>query len=252
MRRRSTSHSPAAAASSSGCRSCAAATAVRYEREGFADATSPGARSRRDRACGDSARRNRRVRRRRAASRSRGRRSAAPMPPASPMGRALSPNGTSPPAPTSSWKTPIPGLATSSPIVWGDRVIVVTAASDEDTSFRTGLYGDVKPVDNLPVHSYRVYALDRATGKIVWQREAFSGAPQTKRHTKSSHANATPVDRRPPHRRGVRIDRPDGLLLDGRHAASGRRTSACSTAAGSSIPAISGATPARRSSTSRR
>ena len=91
------------------------------------------------------------------------------------------------------WKTQIPGLATSSPIVWGDRVIVATAASDEDTSFRTGLYGDVKPVDNLPVHSYRMYALDRATGKIVWQREAFSGAPQTKRHTKSSHANATPV-----------------------------------------------------------
>ena len=91
------------------------------------------------------------------------------------------------------WKTPIPGLATSSPIVWGDRVIVVTAASDEDSSFRTGLYGDVKPVDSLPVHSYRVYALERTTGKIVWQQETFKGPPITRRHTKSSHANATPV-----------------------------------------------------------
>ena len=91
------------------------------------------------------------------------------------------------------WKTPIPGLATSSPIVWSDRVIVITAASDEDSSFRTGLYGDVKPVDTLPVHSYRVYALDRASGKIVWQHEAFKGPPLTRRHTKSSHANATPV-----------------------------------------------------------
>jgi outer membrane protein assembly factor BamB len=91
------------------------------------------------------------------------------------------------------WKTPIPGLATSSPIVWGDLVIVVTATSDEDKSFRTGLYGDVKPVADLPVHSYRVYALDRATGQVRWQREAFNGRPATRRHTKSSHANATPV-----------------------------------------------------------
>jgi hypothetical protein len=91
------------------------------------------------------------------------------------------------------WKTPIPGLATSSPIVWGDRVIVVAAASSEDTSFRTGLYGDVKPVESLPTHSFRVYSLDRATGRIVWQHEAFNGAPVTKRHTKSSQANSTPV-----------------------------------------------------------
>ena len=91
------------------------------------------------------------------------------------------------------WKTPIPGLATSSPIVWGERVIVITAASDEDSSFRTGLYGDVKPVESLPSHSYRVYALDRTSGRIVWQQETFKGPPVTRRHTKSSHANATPV-----------------------------------------------------------
>jgi outer membrane protein assembly factor BamB len=91
------------------------------------------------------------------------------------------------------WKTPVPGLATSSPIIWGDRVIVVTAASDQDKSFRTGLYGDTKPVEDLSIHSYRVYALHRATGKVVWEREAFQGPPVTKRHTKSSQANATPV-----------------------------------------------------------
>ena len=91
------------------------------------------------------------------------------------------------------WKTPIPGLATSSPIVWRDRVILITAASSEDQSFRTGLYGDVKPVEGLPAHTFRVYSLDRATGRVVWEREAFNGKPATKRHTKSSHANATPV-----------------------------------------------------------
>lgn len=91
------------------------------------------------------------------------------------------------------WKTAIPGLATSSPITWGDRVIVASAASDEDMSFRTGLTGDVKPIETLPAHAFRVHSLDRATGRVVWQREAFVGKPLTKRHFKSSQANATPV-----------------------------------------------------------
>lgn len=91
------------------------------------------------------------------------------------------------------WKVAIPGLATSSPITWGDRVIVVSAASDEDTSFRTGLTGDITPIATLPTHTFRVHSLDRATGKEVWQREAFVGKPLTKRHFKSSQANATPV-----------------------------------------------------------
>jgi outer membrane protein assembly factor BamB len=91
------------------------------------------------------------------------------------------------------WKTAIPGLGTSSPIVWGNRVIVVAAASDEDTSFRTGLTGDVKPIETLPAHTFSVYALDLASGKVVWHREAYAGKPVTKRHFKSSQANATPA-----------------------------------------------------------
>ena len=48
------------------------------------------------------------------------------------------------------WRTPIPGFTTGSPIVWGDKVFIVTAISSADNkTFRTGLYGDVKPVDDL-------------------------------------------------------------------------------------------------------
>ena len=47
------------------------------------------------------------------------------------------------------WKTPIPGLAHSSPVVWGDRVFVTTAVSTEaNPAFRHGLYGDVEPVES--------------------------------------------------------------------------------------------------------
>ena len=92
------------------------------------------------------------------------------------------------------WKTAIPGIANSSPIVWGNRVFVTTAISKAgDKSFRTGLYGDVKPVEDLSEHEWKVYALDKSTGKIVWERTAFVGAPKTKRHTKATQANSTPA-----------------------------------------------------------
>jgi outer membrane protein assembly factor BamB len=92
------------------------------------------------------------------------------------------------------WKTPIPGVATSSPIVWGNRVFATTAVSSAgDNSFRTGLYGDVKPVDDLSPHEWKIYCLDKVTGKILWQHAAVIGAPRTKRHTKSSQASSTPV-----------------------------------------------------------
>lgn len=91
------------------------------------------------------------------------------------------------------WKTPIPGIAVSSPIVWGDRVFVTTAIGSGDQTFRTGLYGDVRPLDDLSEHTWRVYAVHRDTGRVLWQRDVFRGAPKTKRHTKSSQASSTPV-----------------------------------------------------------
>jgi outer membrane protein assembly factor BamB len=91
------------------------------------------------------------------------------------------------------WKTAIPGLGTSSPIVWGNRVIVVSAASEEDKAFRTGLTGDIKPIESLPTHTFSIHSLDLSNGKVMWQREVFVGKPITKRHFKSSQANATPA-----------------------------------------------------------
>jgi len=92
------------------------------------------------------------------------------------------------------WKTPIPGLAHSSPVVWGDKVFITTAvttsAKDET---RYGLYGDVAPVKDDPKHVWKVYALDKFTGKILWERIAYEGVPKVKRHPKSTHADSTPV-----------------------------------------------------------
>jgi hypothetical protein len=92
------------------------------------------------------------------------------------------------------WKTPIPGIAVSSPIVWGNRVFVTTAVGAEaDKTFRTGLYGDVKPVEDLTPHTWKLYALDARTGAVTWERDVFTGTPKVKRHPKSSQASSTPA-----------------------------------------------------------
>src|SRR5262245_20624739 len=91
------------------------------------------------------------------------------------------------------WKTAIPGLSHASPVVWGNKVFVVTAVSSGKDETRFGLFGDVTPVKDDPQHAWKIFALDKATGKILWERTAYEGIPKIKRHPKSSHAASTPA-----------------------------------------------------------
>jgi outer membrane protein assembly factor BamB len=92
------------------------------------------------------------------------------------------------------WKAEIPGLAISSPIVWGDRVYVTTAISSDPTQkIRTGLYGDTDSANDRSSHQWKVMALDKLTGKLLWQQTAHEGVPKTKRHPKSSQASPSPA-----------------------------------------------------------
>jgi len=92
------------------------------------------------------------------------------------------------------WKTDIPGLALSSPVIWGDRVFLTTAVSKADThGIKTGIYGAGEPVKDDSEHNYIVYCLNRRTGDIIWEQTAYRGIPEVKRHPKSTHANCTPV-----------------------------------------------------------
>jgi outer membrane protein assembly factor BamB len=91
------------------------------------------------------------------------------------------------------WKVEIPGLAHASPVVWGDKVFVATAVSSDPKAFRWGLFGDVEPSDDVAKHTWKVYCLDKKTGKILWEQVSHEGPPKTKRHPKSSQASSTPV-----------------------------------------------------------
>jgi outer membrane protein assembly factor BamB len=92
------------------------------------------------------------------------------------------------------WRTPIPGLAHSSPVVWGDRVFVTTAISSRpNATFKPGLYGDGDASDDTSPHKWVLYAIDKRSGKIAWERTAFTGEPRNKRHIKSTYASASPA-----------------------------------------------------------
>lgn len=90
------------------------------------------------------------------------------------------------------WKTPIPGLGHSSPIIWGDRLWVATAVREGgDAPLRLGLYGDGDAADDRGVQRWAIYCLDKRTGRVVWDRTVKTGPPRAERHMKATHANTT-------------------------------------------------------------
>lgn len=114
------------------------------------------------------------------------------------------------------WAVEIPGYGWSSPIVWGDTVFVTAATSKSFKKPTPGLYGNEyiaemqaqglpmaeimkraqardneSPEESADVR-YMVYALDAATGKIKWEREAIKALPFRGRHRKNTYASETP------------------------------------------------------------
>lgn len=78
------------------------------------------------------------------------------------------------------WRTEVPGLGWSSPVVAAGRVYLTTATP--------GTIGQTVP------HSLRAVCLDAATGSVVWNVEVFQqDASAPKIQPKNSHASPTPV-----------------------------------------------------------
>jgi outer membrane protein assembly factor BamB len=92
------------------------------------------------------------------------------------------------------WSTAIPGLSHASPVVWRDKLYVVSAVSQSgDSKVKIGLYGDGDSADDNGIHEWKLYCLDKRSGKVLWERTACKGAPKSPRHTKATHANCTPA-----------------------------------------------------------
>lgn len=115
------------------------------------------------------------------------------------------------------WRTPVAGLAHAAPIVWGDRVFIATAIKQTgEVELKVGLYGAGASADDNAPHQWRLLALDRATGAVIWDTLAHEGLPRHARHTKASQCNSTPAT---DGRRIVAIFGSEGLFcfdMDGR------------------------------------
>ena len=100
------------------------------------------------------------------------------------------------------WKVPVPGKGTSSPIVWGDKVFFLTAietdrvgeppatAPKADPNAPAPFHGGKAPKN---VHKFDVVCLDRATGKVVWQKTAREEVPHEGHHPDHGFASYSPV-----------------------------------------------------------
>ena len=99
------------------------------------------------------------------------------------------------------WKTPIDGRGHSSPVVWGKRIFltpavegpVVPGAKAMTHMFDGKEWAHPESVGADRKHTFKVVALDRETGKVLWDRVAWEGTPYDNRHRKSSYAASTPA-----------------------------------------------------------
>ena len=93
------------------------------------------------------------------------------------------------------WKIPVPGLGWSSPIVWGDLIVITSVVSDAPGQEpRRGFYdGHSSAEAPTAEHRWIVYGIDFHDGHVRWEHEVRRSAPPIARHGKNSYATETPV-----------------------------------------------------------
>jgi outer membrane protein assembly factor BamB len=116
------------------------------------------------------------------------------------------------------WVADVPGVGWSSPVVWGTRIFMTAATSEQrmkppslGTEFsneyiaelrKQGLSGDEinkrlwardREMPQDIVIRLMLFCYDLESGKRLWEREIYHGNPRGGRHVKNSFASETPV-----------------------------------------------------------
>jgi outer membrane protein assembly factor BamB len=95
------------------------------------------------------------------------------------------------------WKSVLPGHGKSTPIVVGQRIFLLAAdpsreATPEERAERAAPSGrGAAPPDRLM--RFLVVALDRATGRVVWESEVAERLPIAGTHETNGYASSSPV-----------------------------------------------------------
>lgn len=90
------------------------------------------------------------------------------------------------------WKVEIPGRGSSSPVIWGDRLFVTTAVPAGVTG--AAQHAPRGGLQSRGVHRFLVMALDRKSGRTVWERVAAEQEPHEPSHFENgTWASGSPV-----------------------------------------------------------
>ncbi len=98
------------------------------------------------------------------------------------------------------WKVAIPGQGSGSPVIWEDKVFVVSGVPVDDADStsqptarpqsRRGRFG--RGGSSLEELEFTVFCFDRATGKKLWERVATQAKPHQETHSTNNFASASP------------------------------------------------------------
>jgi outer membrane protein assembly factor BamB len=92
------------------------------------------------------------------------------------------------------WKLDLPGEGSSTPIIWGDQVFVLSAvATDRPAETPITPHPDAKTLPPNVYHRFVVTAVDRSSGRIRWQQTAAEELPHEGKHNTHTYAAASPV-----------------------------------------------------------
>ena len=99
------------------------------------------------------------------------------------------------------WKTRLEGRGKGTPIVWGDRIFLLTAtALDKKMPIPDVIPEGTPNINKHPqvvgtwkAQRFAIVCLDRSNGKLLWSRTVLEAMPHQSHHNKGGFASASPV-----------------------------------------------------------
>jgi outer membrane protein assembly factor BamB len=92
------------------------------------------------------------------------------------------------------WKVALPGEGHATPIIWGDRIYLLSAVRTERAAPPPETVDpDAKTTPPGVYFQYVVLCLDRETGETIWSDVAIEAPPVSGRHDTNSYASGSPT-----------------------------------------------------------
>ncbi len=97
------------------------------------------------------------------------------------------------------WKVALPGLGSATPVIWDDRLFVLTAvATDERSRSGPGFFSRLadrfmRRASASHVQQFVVLAIDRRDGRVLWERVAREAVPHQGTHGTNTWASPSAV-----------------------------------------------------------